>query len=55
MPPPNPAARCHEGIHRPRRRDRLKPGERREVCRDCGCDLIHSGVTGRWRFSGVMG
>jgi len=50
-----PAIRCHLGIHRPRRRDRPGRGEFETQCRDCGCDLVLSPVTGRWRFMGVMG
>ncbi len=55
MPPPNPVVRCDEGVHRPRRRDRLKPNEVQGICRDCGCELVLSPVTRRWRFVGVMG
>jgi predicted SprT family Zn-dependent metalloprotease len=47
--------RCHIGVHRPRRRDRPGRGEFETTCRDCGCDLVLSPVTGRWRFVGVMG
>lgn len=47
------AARCEEGIHRTRKRDRIIHGHAK--CRDCGCDLVLSPVTGKWRFSGVLG
>jgi hypothetical protein len=53
MPPPKPIIRCDEGIHRTRKRDRIIHGHAK--CRDCGCDLILSPVTGKWRFSGVLG
>ncbi len=36
-------------------RAKLARGEFETQCRDCGCDLVLSPVTGRWRFSGVMG
>jgi hypothetical protein len=53
MPPPTPQTRCKAGLHRPRKRDRII--NQHAKCRDCGCDLVVSPVTGKWRFSGVMG
>jgi hypothetical protein len=53
MPPPKPTVRCEDGVHRPRKRDRIINGHGK--CRDCGCDLVLSPVTRKWRFSGVLG
>ena len=50
---PQQSATCLLGRHRARR-VAVRDGVTHTTCLDCGCDLIRTGVTRRWVYSGTL-